>query len=67
LIIVTDEQSHQSLSNPLPGTKAYVINVASYQNGVGYGKYNHIDGWSESVIEYILAIEDFDAAPNDAE
>jgi 60 kDa SS-A/Ro ribonucleoprotein len=61
LIIVTDEQSHQSLSNPLPGTKAYVINVASYQNGVGYGKYNHIDGWSESVIEYIQAIEDFDA------
>ena len=35
----------------------YVINVASYKNGVGYGKWTHIDGWSESVIEYIRALE----------
>jgi len=33
------------------------INVASYKNGVGYGKWTHIDGWSESVIEYIRALE----------
>jgi 60 kDa SS-A/Ro ribonucleoprotein len=35
----------------------YVINVASYKNGVGYGKWTHIDGWSESVVEYIRALE----------
>ncbi len=35
----------------------YMINVASYKNGVGYGKWTHIDGWSESVIEYIRALE----------
>jgi len=35
----------------------YMINVASYKNGVGYGKWMHIDGWSESVIEYIRALE----------
>ena len=35
----------------------YVINVASCKNGVGYGKWTHIDGWSESVIEYIRALE----------
>jgi hypothetical protein len=35
----------------------YVINVASYKNGVGYGKWTHIDGWSESVVEYIRELE----------
>jgi len=33
------------------------INVASYKNGVGYGKWTHIDGWSESVIDYIRTLE----------
>lgn len=57
LIIITDEQSHQSLSDPAPGTKAYVVNVATYRNGIGYGKWTHIDGWSEAVIDYIAASE----------
>ena len=38
-------------------SSGYVINVASYKNGVGYGKWTHIDGWSEAVIEYIRALE----------
>ena len=42
---------------PAPKGKGYVINVASYKNGVGYGKWTHIDGWSESVIEYIRELE----------
>ena len=37
--------------------KGYVINVASYKNGVGYGKWTHIDGWSELVIEYVSELE----------
>jgi hypothetical protein len=55
LIVITDEQSH----DPVPNPKAlgYMINVASYQNGVGYGQWTHIDGWSDSVIEYIRAAE----------
>jgi 60 kDa SS-A/Ro ribonucleoprotein len=55
LIVITDEQSH----DPVPNAKArgYLINVASYQNGVGYGAWTHIDGWSDSVIEYIRAAE----------
>jgi 60 kDa SS-A/Ro ribonucleoprotein len=61
LIIVTDEQSHQALSAPLKDTKAYVVNVASYKNGIGYGQYNHIDGWSEAIVNYIQAVEDFDS------
>jgi len=42
---------------PSPKGKGYVVNVASDKNGVGYGKWTHIDGWSESVIEQIRALE----------
>jgi len=55
LIVITDEQAHDTV--PAPNGKGYVINVASYKNGVGYGRWTHIDGWSESVIEYIRALE----------
>jgi hypothetical protein len=55
LIVITDEQAHDSV--PAPKGKGYVINVASFKNGVGYGKWTHIDGWSEAVIEYIRALE----------
>lgn len=57
LIIITDEQSHQSIAAPIPGSKGYVINVASFQNGIGYGPYTHVDGWSESVVSYISEFE----------
>ncbi len=55
LIVITDEQAHDTVS--APKGKDYMINVASYKNGVGYGKWTHIDGWSESVVEYIRALE----------
>jgi hypothetical protein len=55
LIVITDEQAHDSV--PAPKGKGYVINVASFKNGVGYGKWTHIDGWSESVVEYIRELE----------
>jgi len=55
LIVITDEQAHDTVLGPKG--KGYVINVASYKNGVGYGKWTHIDGWSESVIEYIRTLE----------
>ena len=42
---------------PAPRGKGYVINVASYKNGVGYGAWTHIDGWSESVVEFVRALE----------
>ncbi len=57
IIVLTDEQSHQQVSPPLPESKGYFINVAGYKNGIGYGKWTHIDGWSESVIDYIRAAE----------
>ena len=55
VIVITDEQSHDKV--PAPRGKGYVINVASAQNGVGYGEWNHIDGWSEAVIDYIAELE----------
>ncbi|MGA7927191.1 MAG: TROVE domain-containing protein [Candidatus Sulfotelmatobacter sp.] len=55
LIVITDEQAHDKV--PAPSGKGYLINVASYKNGVGYGKWMHVDGWSEAVIEYIRALE----------
>jgi 60 kDa SS-A/Ro ribonucleoprotein len=53
LIVITDEQSH----DPVPQQKGYMINVASTKNGVGYGQWVHIDGWSDKVLDYIVKYE----------
>jgi 60 kDa SS-A/Ro ribonucleoprotein len=55
IIVITDEQAHDHV--PGPRGQGYVINVASNKNGVGYGPWTHIDGWSEAVVEYIRALE----------
>jgi 60 kDa SS-A/Ro ribonucleoprotein len=40
-----------------------VINVASNRNGVGYGAWTHVDGWSEAVVDYIAELEAGEGAP----
>lgn len=55
IIVITDEQSHDA--PPAPKGKGYVINVDSNKNGVGYGPWEHIDGWSDRVLDYIRATE----------
>ena len=55
LVVITDEQSHDHVGTPVG--KGYVINVASNRNGVGYGEWTHIDGWSEAVVDYIAELE----------
>lgn len=63
IIVITDEQDcdDRKIGSPLSadtfGDHNYLINVASAQNGIGYGKWIHIDGWSESVIRYIQMLE----------
>jgi hypothetical protein len=72
LIVITDEQTNgharrnvvvssykQSNLNsmPTPKGRGYVINVGSAQNGVGYGEWTHIDGFSEGVLRWIHEIE----------
>ena len=55
IIVITDEQSADSVG--APSGRGYVVNVASAKNGVGYGAWTHIDGWSEAVIDYIRLLE----------
>jgi 60 kDa SS-A/Ro ribonucleoprotein len=55
LVVITDEQAHDSV--PDPQGRGYMINVASNRNGVGYGRWTHIDGFSEAVVEYIVELE----------
>ena len=56
IIVITDEQAAAPVPNPV-AQFAYMINVASAKNGVGYGRWTHIDGFSESVIRFIKEIE----------
>lgn len=56
LIVITDEQSADRVPDPV-AKHAYMINVASYKNGVGYGRWTHINGFSEAVIRFIAENE----------
>lgn len=70
IIVITDEQATgagvrfghyivgtvKAMPAPL-SDRAYVINVASAKNGVGYGRWTHLDGFSEGVLRFIREIE----------
>lgn len=62
IVVLTDEQSHDTVD--APRGRGYVVNVASNRNGVGYGAWTHIDGWSEAVVDYIAALESETGAAN---
>lgn len=51
IIVVTDEQSQDR--PPHPQGHGYIINVAGNKNGIAYGPWVSIDGWSEAVLDYI--------------
>ena len=61
IIVISDEQDCDLVNKPSSakpfGENNYFINVASYKNGIGYGDWVHIDGWSESVVDYIVQYE----------
>ena len=64
LIVITDEQSRDNVSNPKG--KAYMINVACNRNGIGYGgNWMHIDGWSDKILDYIVEFEKKDGKIHD--
>ena len=56
LIVVTDEQANKPVPDPVV-KRAYMINVASAKNGVGYGAWTHIDGFFENVLRFIHEAE----------
>jgi 60 kDa SS-A/Ro ribonucleoprotein len=60
LIVITDEQSDDAVPNP--PSAGYLINVASAKNGVGYGPWFHIDGWSDRVVDYIMEVDECEKA-----
>ncbi len=55
IIVISDEQAMDRVSTPK--RRGYMINVASYQKGVGYRAWTHIDGWSEAIIDYVREVE----------
>lgn len=55
LIVFTDEESQDVV--PAPHCKGYMVNVATTKNGVGYGDWTSISGFSEAVVQYIAASE----------
>ena len=61
LIVISDEQSHDRVPDPA-AKRAYMINVAAYKNGVGYGRWTHIDGFSEAVLRFIAEFERTEAS-----
>jgi 60 kDa SS-A/Ro ribonucleoprotein len=56
LIVFTDEQSHDQVPNPTG--RGYMVNVASYQHGVGYDSWTRVSGFSEAVVAWIAASEE---------
>jgi len=55
LIVFTDEQAHDRVDAPKGA--GYMVNVASYQHGVGEGDWARIDGFSEKILDWIIARE----------
>lgn len=55
LIVFTDEESQDRVSGP--HCKGYMVNVATTNNGVNFGQWTSITGFSESVVSYIAASE----------
>lgn len=55
IVVITDEQSATSI--PAPNCKGYVMNVAAYQHGIGYGSWTHVSGFSENLVRYIAESE----------
>ncbi len=57
LIAITDEQSHDQVIARPDFAHSYCLNVASNRNGVGYGPWTHIDGFSEACVDFIREYE----------
>jgi len=55
LIVVTDEQSATVVGAPTG--RGYMVNVSSFKNGIGYGPWTRLDGFSEAILTYIQESE----------
>ena len=61
VIVITDEADTDHKANPQTadawGKRNYIINISVEKGGIAFGKFNHINGFSESVIDYLAATE----------
>jgi len=57
IIVISDEQAHDVVGNPVQGARGYVINVAACRNGVGYDPWTSISGFSPATLRYIMTAE----------
>lgn len=62
VIVFTDEQDTDRKANPANapklGIENYIVNISSNRNGIGYKNgWNHIDGFSERIFDYITESE----------
>jgi hypothetical protein len=57
IVIITDGQSQDQIPSPDRGKRGYIINVAAYRNGIGYGEWSNIDGFSAAVFDWVLEFE----------
>ncbi len=59
IIVLTDEQDCGITENDKAakanafGTYNYLVNVGAYKNGINFGKWTAIDGWSEAILEFV--------------
>jgi len=54
-IFVSDMQSWSAV--PAPDGIGYMMNVASYENAIGYGSWVNIDGFSAAVLKWLVEYE----------
>lgn len=61
IVVFTDEQDCDDKANPATadafGRHNYLINISVEKNGVGYGPWTHIDGFSEAVLDFVRESE----------
>jgi 60 kDa SS-A/Ro ribonucleoprotein len=61
VIVITDEADTDKKANPQTadawGKRNYIINISVEKGGVAFKKFNHINGFSEAVIDYLAATE----------
>lgn len=56
VIVFTDGESHDGLAVNI-AEKQYMLNVASHRNAVAHGAWEEVQGFSESVMRYIMELE----------
>lgn len=55
LIVITDEKLVDEV--PPPNGRGFILNLAGREKAIRYDGWVHINGWSEGVVQYILAYE----------